>query len=71
MALARIKPAAQAVVNAFREVNTPDEIALELALTFNTKVGAFVFSSDTQAVFKVSLKWKARGASGSNQADGH
>jgi hypothetical protein len=58
-AVARIKPAAEAVLNAFREMNTPDEIALEFGLKFTAKAGAvFVASAGSEATFKVALKWK-------------
>lgn len=58
-ALEQVRPAAEMVVEAFREVNTPAEIGLEFALKFNTKVGSFLFASaDSEASFKVSLKWK-------------
>ena len=57
-AVARIKPAAEVVLNAFREMNTPDEIALEFGLKFTAKAGAvFVASAGSEATFKVSLKW--------------
>ncbi len=56
--LDQVRPAAEMVVEAFREVNAPAEIGLEFALKFNTKVGSFLFASaDSEASFKVSLKW--------------
>lgn len=57
-AVARIKPAAEVVLNAFREMNTPDEIALEFGLNFSAKAGVVFASADSSATFKVSLKWK-------------
>ena len=56
-AVNRIKPAAEVVLNAFREMNTPDEIALEFGLNFSAKAGAIFTSADSSAAFKVSLKW--------------
>lgn len=56
-AVARIKPAAEVVLNAFREMNTPDEIALEFGLNFSAKAGVVFASADSEATFKVSLKW--------------
>ncbi|XCN74397.1 MAG: CU044_2847 family protein [Candidatus Electrothrix aestuarii] len=56
-AVDRIKPAAEVILNAFREMNTPDEIALEFGLNFSAKAGAFFTSADSSAAFKVSLKW--------------
>ncbi len=56
-AVNRIKPAAEVVLNAFQEMNTPDEIALEFGLNFSAKAGAIFTSVDSAAAFKVSLKW--------------
>ena len=56
-AVARVKPAAELVLNAFRELNTPDEIGLEFGVKFNAKAGAFLASAGSEATFKVSLKW--------------
>ncbi|MCI5146139.1 MAG: hypothetical protein D3923_11575 [Candidatus Electrothrix sp. AR3] len=56
-AVARIKPAAEVVLNAFREMNTPDEIGLEFGLKFNAKTGVVFASANSEATFKVSLKW--------------
>ena len=56
-AIARVRPAAEAVLQAFRELNTPDEIGLEFGIKFNAKAGAIIASVDSQATFKVSLKW--------------
>lgn len=57
-ALASVKPAAQHVLDTFREMNTPDEIALEFGLKLTAKAGAvFVASAGSEATFKVSLKW--------------
>jgi hypothetical protein len=57
-AISRIKPAAEVVLNAFKEMNTPDEICLEFGLNFSAKAGAVFASADSSATFKVSLKWK-------------
>ena len=57
-AVARIKPAAEFILNAFREMNTPDEIGLEFGIKFNAKAGVVFASTDSEATFKVSLKWK-------------
>ena len=56
-AVDRIKPAAEVILKAFREMNTPDEIALEFGLKFNAKTGVIFASADSEATFKVSLKW--------------
>jgi len=56
-AVARVRPAAEAVLKAFQEMNTPDEIGLEFGVKFNAKAGAILASVDSEATFKVSLKW--------------
>ena len=56
-AMAHVKPAAETVLNAFKEMNTPDEIALEFGVKFSGKVGVMLASVDSEATFKVSLKW--------------
>jgi hypothetical protein len=57
-AVSRIRPAAQALLDSLRELNTPDEINLEFGLKFNAKAGAIFASVDSEAVFKVAIKWK-------------
>ena len=57
-AIAQVKPAAEAVLNAFRELNTPDEIGLEFGVKFSASAGAVLASVDSEATFKVALKWK-------------
>lgn len=57
-AIAHVKPAAKKMLEAFQEMNTPDEIGLEFGVKFNAKAGAILASVDSQATFKVSLKWK-------------
>jgi hypothetical protein len=57
-AIAHLRPAAEAVLDAFREMNTPDEIALEFGVKFSAKLGvAILASTQGEATFKVSLKW--------------
>ncbi len=55
--VSRIKPAAELVLNSFKEMNTPDEIVLEFGLNFKAKTGVVFASADSEATFKVSLKW--------------
>lgn len=52
-----IRPAAEAVLATFREMDTPEEIGLEFGIKFNAKAGAVFASVDSEATFKVSLKW--------------
>ncbi|HSO20634.1 MAG TPA: CU044_2847 family protein [Desulfosarcina sp.] len=69
-AIARIRPAAEAVLNTFREMNTPDEIGLEFGVKFNAKAGAVFASVDSEATFKVSLKWTNPKGTPKAQEDG-
>ena len=57
-AIAQVRPAADAVLQSFREMNTPDEIGLDFGIKFNAKAGAIFASVASEATFKVSLKWK-------------
>ncbi len=56
-ALAHIRPAAETVLNTFREMNPPSEIALEFGLKMSASAGAIFTSLDSEATFKISLKW--------------
>lgn len=68
-AIEAVRPAVEDVVEVFRHVATPDEIGVEFSLKLNTKVNAFVFSSDGEATFKVALKWSnKRGGGGGTGA---
>ena len=57
-AIARIRPAAQAVLETLRELNTPKNIEIEFGIKFSGKVGAFIASADTEATFRVKLVWE-------------
>ncbi len=59
-----IKPAAEAVLATFREMDTPEEIKLEFGIKFNAKAGAVFASVDSEATFKVSLKWNNKQGKG-------
>jgi hypothetical protein len=56
-AIERLRPAAEAILHAFRELNTPAEMGLEFGIKFNAKAGAIIASVDSEATFKVTLKW--------------
>lgn len=58
VALEHVKPAAETVLNTFREMNTPDEINLEFGIKLSGEVGAIFASAKSEATFRVSLKWK-------------
>jgi hypothetical protein len=68
-ALEQVRPAIEDMVEVFRAVATPEEIAVEFSLKLNTKVNAFVFSSDGEATFKVALKWSNPKAAGGGGAE--
>ncbi len=57
-ALELVKPVAGAVMDSVRGMNTPDEIGLEFGLKFGAKAGVIFTSADSEATFKLSLKWK-------------
>ncbi len=56
-ALNHIKPVADALFGAFGELNNPKEVNLEFGVKFSAKAGVIFASADSEATFKVSLKW--------------
>ena len=58
-AVARIRPAADILLRTFQEMRAPDEITFEFGIKFNAKAGAVFASVDSEATFKVCVKWKA------------
>ncbi|PID73407.1 MAG: hypothetical protein CSB33_04015 [Desulfobacterales bacterium] len=56
-AIRSIRPAADAVLRSLQGMNSPDEIGLEFGVKFSAKAGAFMISADSEASFKVALKW--------------
>lgn len=54
---ASIRPAAQIVLDALKEMNSPKEIELEFGLKFGAKTGVILASADTDVNFKVKVKW--------------
>jgi len=58
-ALKHVKPAAQAMLDTFKDINTPAEINLEFAVKLSAELGcAILASTKGEATFKVALKWK-------------
>lgn len=45
------------MLDAFRQLDTLEEIALEFGIKFNAKAGVIIASVDSEATFKVALKW--------------
>ena len=56
-AMKHIKPVAEHVLQTFKDMETPNEIALEFGVKFSAKAGAIFASAGADATFKVSLKW--------------
>jgi hypothetical protein len=60
-AVARIKPAANAIVTQLRDLATaPDEIDVEFGIKLSVKAGAIIASTDAEANFKVAMRWKRK-----------
>ena len=57
-AVGRIGPAAQVLLDSLKGLNSPEEINLEFGLKFSARAGAIIASADSEAVFKVAIKWK-------------
>jgi len=60
-AVARIRPAAQVLLDSLKDLNSPEEIGLEFGIKFSASAGAIFASVDSEAAFKVSIKWKNPG----------
>ena len=58
-ALARVQPAALAIVERLRGVaDAPDEIQVEFGIQLSAELGAFVAKASGDANFSVTLRWK-------------
>jgi hypothetical protein len=58
-ALARIKPAADAVVTQLKSLaHVPDNVEVEFGIKFGAKGNAYLAAADAEANFKVTLKWQ-------------
>jgi hypothetical protein len=53
----RIRPVAQTVLDALKELNTPQEIQLEFGVKLGGKAGVVFASAESECNFKVGLKW--------------
>ena len=56
--LSAVKPVANAVIDSLKDIDRPEEIGLEFGLKFGVKAGIIFTSADSEATFKLSLKWK-------------
>jgi hypothetical protein len=58
-ALARLKPAADAVVAQLKTLtHVPDHVEVEFGIKFGAKGNAYLAAADAEANFKVTLKWQ-------------
>jgi hypothetical protein len=56
--VARIRPAADAMLKSLRELNTPQEIELEFGIALSADAGVVFVSAESEVNFKVRLKWE-------------
>jgi Trypsin-co-occurring domain 1 len=58
-AVARVQPAAQALVGRLRAVaDAPEEIGVEFGLELSAEAGAFIAAASSTANFRVTLTWR-------------
>ena len=55
--LSKIQPVSELIFNSFKEFNSPDDIELEFGLKFGAKAGVIFASADSEATFKLTMKW--------------
>ena len=59
-ALDKVRPAAAAIIEKLQDLSqAPSEIGVEFGIKIGAKGNAFIASADTEANFKVTLKWQA------------
>lgn len=57
-ALAPLKGIANSIINTIKDIaNAPDEVSAELGFKFSAKAGIILTSLDSEANFKIALKW--------------
>lgn len=59
-ALQKTEPALSAVANLVKKLQ-PAEAQVEVGFKFSAKAGVILASADSEATFKVTLKWKTNG----------
>lgn len=57
-AIDRLRPAAAAVFESLRKLNSPKQIELEFGIGVSGSLGAFIASSEAEVNFKVKLLWE-------------
>ena len=59
-ALDKVRPAAAVIIEKLQDLSqAPNEIGVEFGIKIGAKGNAFITSADTEANFKVTLKWQA------------
>jgi hypothetical protein len=53
----KIRPVANTLFDALKELNTPQEINLEFGIKLGGKTGIVFASAETECNFKIGLKW--------------
>jgi hypothetical protein len=56
-AISTLKPVTRILMNSLREINTPDEIKIELGVKLSAKAGVILTSSG-EGTMKITLSWK-------------
>lgn len=60
-AVAKIKPAAETVIQTLRELSDqPDEVSVAFGIKLSTEAGAIIAAVSAEANFTVSLLWKRK-----------
>ena len=60
-AFARVKPAAEALVVALRDmVDAPDEVEVRFGIRLSGELGAVIAKTSADANFEVSMRWKQK-----------
>jgi len=57
-AIDRVRPAAAAVFDSLRELDSPKQIELEFGIGVSGSFGAFIASTEADVSFKVKLTWE-------------
>ncbi len=61
-----MRPAAAAVFESLRKLNSPKQIALEFGIGVSGSLGAFIALSEAEVNFKVKLVWENPAADSSD-----
>ena len=56
-AMGHLKPAVETALETFRNINETSSVEIEFGVKFSVKAGVVLASADSDASFKVKLKW--------------